>query len=135
MSVIMENPDRRFWEIRFYWVNGSHISKRTKWMSNSCEIPDGYHWKKILIGSSEESDYVWSVNVISSVDPWMCHRMLGASGCPCDYNYIGYSGLSPWVQGEITLVGWTGLAWGFLMWTKIYHVFFTFAYTLEFMFS
>ena len=45
------------------------ISQRGLSEGPPSEITDGYHWKEILIGDFGESDFVGSMNVISSLDP------------------------------------------------------------------
>ena len=71
------------------------ISQRGLSEGMPSEITDRYHWKEIPIGDSGESDSVGSLNIISSLDPWMFHWMLVTDSWPCDCNHIEYSGLSP----------------------------------------
>ena len=44
------------------------ISHRGLSKGQPCDITDGYQWKEILVGDSEGSDSIGSMNVISSLD-------------------------------------------------------------------
>ena len=45
------------------------ISQRRLSEGQPCEITDGYHWKEILVGDSEGSYSIASMNIISNLDP------------------------------------------------------------------
>ena len=52
----------------------------------------------------------WMLYLVEITEHFISWLLVTVVSC-ADCNLDDYSGLSPCVQGEITLVGWNGVAW------------------------